>query len=200
MPRLVRRDANFRCFLVARALGAVGSMANVFYTVYALRTWGAPDWWVAAFTTVLLAGQMVGNLAFGLIADRAGHRLVLLSGAVAGVAGNVLALSAPSLGVFAAVFALCGIQIASVSVSGMNVLLEFAPSPDERPTYVGLGSTLLAPFLFAAPLAAGMVADLAGFLWVFAVAGVGGALGAVVLVTRVRDPRHHMGATRDAEP
>jgi MFS family permease len=200
MPRLVQGDANFRAFLMARALCAVGSMANVFYTVYALRTWGAPDWWVAAFTTVLLAGQMAGNLAFGLVADRAGHRLVLLSGAVAGVCGNVLAMSAPSLGVFAAVFALSGIQIASVSVSGMNVLLEFAPSPDERPTYVGLGSTLLAPFLFAAPLAAGMLADAAGFAWVFAAAGVGGALGAAVLIVRVRDPRQHPGAPPDAEP
>jgi MFS family permease len=143
---------------------------------------------------------MAGNLAFGLLADRAGHRLVLLAGAIAGIAGNLLALSASSLGVFAAVFALSGVQIASVSVSGMNVLLEFAPSPDERPTYVGLGSTLLAPFLFAAPLAAGMLADLAGFVWVFAAAGVGGALGAGVLVARVRDPRQHPGAGGHAEP
>jgi MFS family permease len=200
MPALVRRDRNFRSFLVARALGSIGAMANVFYTVYALRTWEAPDWWVATFTTVLLAGQMVANLAFGLVADRAGHRLVLISGAVAGVAGNLLALGAPSIGLFAAVFALSGIQIASISVSSMNVLLEFAPTPDERPTYVGLGSTLLAPVVFAAPLAAGMLADVAGFSWVFAAAALGGVLSAGVLIARMRDPRQHPGAKRDAEP
>jgi MFS family permease len=200
MPALVRHDHNFRSFLVARALGSTGAMANVFYTVYALRTWGAPDWWVATFTTVLLAGQMAGNLIFGVVADRAGHRLVLISGAVAGVLGNALALGAPSVGVFAAVFALSGIQIASISVSSMNVLLEFAPTPAERPTYVGLGSTLLAPVLFAAPLVAAMLADAAGFLWVFGAAGVGGALSAGVLVARVRDPRQHAAAKPDAEP
>jgi MFS family permease len=200
MPALMRRDHNLRSFLIARALGSIGAMANVFYTVYALRTWGAPDWWVAMFTTVLLAGQMAGNLAFGFLSDRAGHRLVLISGAVAGVAGNLLALGAPSIGVFAAVFALSGIQIASISVSSMNVLLEFAPRPDERPTYVGLGSTLLAPVVFAAPLAAGLLVDVAGFPWVFAAAGVGGTLSAGVLVARVRDPRQHPGGKRDAEP
>ena len=190
MPALLRRDDNLRAFLIARAFGAIGSMAGVFYTVYALRTWQAPEWWVATFTSVLLAGQMAGNLAFGLVADRAGHRLVLIAGAVAGVGANALALAAPSIGVFAGVFALSGIQIAAVSVSGMNVLLEFAPSPDERPTYVGLGSTLLAPAMFAAPLTAALLADARGFPWVFAAAGLGGALSAGLLITRVREPRH----------
>src|SRR5262245_4609152 len=138
MPALLRSDHNFRAFLIARAVGAIGAMAGVFYKVYALRTWHAPEWWGATFTSVLLPGQLAGKLVFGVVADRAGHRLVLIAGAFAGVGANALALGAPSLGGFAAVFALSGIQSAAVSVSGMNVLLEFAPVTDERPTYVGL--------------------------------------------------------------
>src|SRR5262245_20127930 len=190
VPGLLERDRNLSWFLVARALGSLGSMASGFYTVYALRTWGAPAWWVGVFTSVLLAGQMAGNLGFGLLADRTGHRLVLILGLVAGAAANITALASPSLGAFAGVFALAGIQAAALNVSALNVLLEFAPTVDERPTYVGLGTTLLAPVMFAAPFAAGLMADALGVAAVCSTAAAG-ALGAVTLLSgRVRDARH----------
>jgi MFS family permease len=193
VPGLLERDRNLSWFLVARALGSVGMMASGFYTVYALRTWDAPAWWVGVFTSVLLAGQMTGNLGFGLLADRAGHRLVLILGVAAGVGANLAAVTSSSLGAFAAVFALAGVQMAALNVSGLNVLLEFAPTVDERPTYVGLGTTLLAPVVFAAPLAAGLMADALGFSAVFAASAAGG-LGSVALLSgRVRDPRHVTG-------
>ncbi len=190
IPGLLERDRNLSWFLVARAFGTVGTMAAVFYTVYALRIWQAPDWWVGTFTGVLLAGQVTGNLAFGVLADRAGHRLVIIAGMGAGAAANLAALTAPSLTAFTAVFALAGIQMAAVSVSGLNVLLEFAPAVDERPTYIGLGTTLLAPVVFLAPLAAGLMVDALGFPSVFAASAVGGLVGLGLLIGRVRDPRH----------
>jgi len=106
-----------------------------------------------------------------------------------GVAGNVLALVAPSVGVFSAVFALSGVQMAAVSVSGLNVMLEFAPGAEERPTYIGLGTTLMAPVFFAAPLVAGVMADGLGFPWVFAVATAGGLISLGLFIARVHDPR-----------
>jgi len=190
IPGLLARDDNLVWYLIARACWSVGMMAGGFYTVYALRVWHAPDWWVGTFTSVFLAGQIAGNLALGPLADRAGHRLVIITGVAAGAAASILAPSAPSLGVFAAVFALSGVQSAAINVSGLNVLLEFAPSVDERPTYVGLGTTLLAPLMFAAPIAAGVMADHLGFLPVFAASAVGGSASLVLLMRRVRDPRH----------
>ena len=88
---------------------------------------------------------------------------------------------------------LAGVQQAAFSVSNMPVLLEFAPSADERPMYVGLGTTTLAPFAFVAPLAAGLLADALGFRAVFGVATVGSLVGLAMLATLVRDPRHVAG-------
>ena len=169
IPALLARDRNLSWFLVARAFASIGTMAGGFYTVYALRAWEAPAWWVATFTSVLLAGQIAGTLV--------------------GVAANVVALVAPSVGAFSAVFALSGIQMAAVSVSGLNVMLEFAPGAEERPTYIGLGTTLMAPVFFAAPLAAGIMADGLGFPWVFAAATAGGLISLGLFVARVHDPR-----------
>ena len=190
IPSLLGRDRNLVWYLAARAFASVGMMAGGFYTVYALRAWDAPAWWVGTFTSVFLAGQMAGNAAFGVLADRFGHRIVLMSGVAAGIVSNVAALVAPSPGAFAAVFAFTGIQLAAVNVSGLNVLLEFAPAVDERPTYIGLGTTLLAPVVFAVPLLGGLMADALGFGAVFCAAAAGGLVALGLLVGRVRDPRH----------
>ena len=105
------------------------------------------------------------------------------------VGANALALGAPSLGVFGAVFVLTGVQGAAISISNLSVLLEFAPVPEERPTYVGLGTTLMAPVALGAPLAAGLLADAFGFATVFALAAAAGTVALALLVSLVRDPR-----------
>jgi len=187
--RLLREDRNLGWFLLARALIYVGMMASGFYTVYALRHYAAPDWRVGVFTTALLAGQMLGNVVLGALADRAGHLVPLTIGAGALLLANIGALLVPSLELFVVVFALQGVHLAAVNVSGLSVLLEFAPSPAARPTYVGLGTTLLTPVAFGAPLVAGFMADAFGFPAVFGVGALGSLAGLGLLLGRVREPR-----------
>ena len=197
VPALLRRDRNLRWFLAARAFAVTAMMGGGFYTVYALRAWAPPAGQVGVFTALLLGGQIAGNVAFGWLADRTGHRLVIIGGLAATVAANLLALTVPSLAAFRAVFVLAGVQVAAFNISNLNVLLEFAPSPEEQPTYVGLGTTLMAPVAFAAPLAAGLLADAFGFVSVFVTATAAGAIGLALLVVRVRDPRHQPQGPRE---
>jgi MFS family permease len=164
-------------------------MANGFYTVYALRAWQAAEWQVGIFTTLLLAGQVIGNVGLGWLADRAGHRLVLVLGVGALAAGNLLALQAASPETLGPVFVLSGIHFAAIHVSARTILLELAADEGERPTYVGLANTALAPLNFVAPLAAGVIADRLGFALVFALAAAFGAAGVGLLLGRVREPR-----------
>ena len=199
MPALLRGDRNLTWFLAARSLGLVGAMAMGFYTVYALRVWSPPAAEIGAFTALLLAGQMAGTVTFGWLADRAGHRLVLITGIAATLGANVTALLAPSLSAYGIVFVLAGVQQAALTVSGLNMLLEFAPVPREQPTYVGLGTTSMAPVALGAPLLAGLLADARGFTAVFVIAAAAGVAALGLLVTRVRDPRH-LRALSMAEP
>ena len=189
IPALLGRDPNLAWFLAARVFAVTGSMAGGFYTVYALRVWDAPAAQVGVFTTLLFVGQMAGNAVFGWLADRRGHLLVITMGLAATAAGNLVAVAAPTLGVFGVVFVMLGTQIAAMNVSTLNVLLEFAPVLEEQPTYIGLGTTLMAPIAFGAPLAAGLLADALGFASVFVVAAVAATVALGLLLTRVRDPR-----------
>src|SRR5438270_494735 len=115
------------------------------------------------FFAVTSVVASIRGLGAGGVADRAGHVVVVITGVAAAAAANALALGAPSLGVFGFVFVLSGVQQASASVSGLNVLLEFAPAEREGPTYLGLGQTSLAPVAFMAPLVGCLLAVAAGF-------------------------------------
>ena len=190
MPELLRRDRNLSRFLTARALAITGAMASGFYTVYALQAWDAPAAQAGVFTALMLLGQSLGTLTLGWVGDHFGHRLVLLIG-TSGVAGaTAVALLAPTLTAFGVVFVLYGIHVAAINVSNLNVLLEFSPTLEARPTYIGLGTTAMTPMAFGSPLIGGVLADAVGFRGMFLVSLLFAVAGLVMLATVVRDPRH----------
>jgi MFS family permease len=88
-----------------------------------------------------------------------------------------------------ATFALLGASRASDSVSGMSIILEFC-APEDRPTYVGLTNTLLAPVKASAPVVGGWLATWASYRGMFVVALTISLLGAILLALWVREPRH----------
>jgi MFS family permease len=190
VPGLLRGDRNLAWYLATRPFATIGGAASGFYTAYALTVLGTPVWRAGVFTTAIIVGKLAGDAVLGWVADHAGHRAVLIVGVLATVVGNAIALTARSADALDLAFALVGVQFAAHNVSGLNVLLEFAPSVAERPTYIGLGLTTVAPVAFAAPLVAGLVADTVGFRAVFLGAALGGLTALALLVGLVRDPRH----------
>jgi MFS family permease len=188
LPDILRTDQGFSWYLASRGLWMLGTAANGFYAVYGLRVLGAPEWEVAKFTVALLAGQTAANVAFGWVAGRYSHRVVLIIGAAAMVIGNGLALGSASVEPLYAVFVCLAVSTAAGNISAMNASLEFAPDT-ERPTYIGLAATLPAPLAFLAPLAGGLLADQVGYPAVFVAALAAGVVATWALVARVPETR-----------
>jgi MFS family permease len=187
LPGVLRRDSNFRRFLVARVLMAVGAMGSGFVTVSAVQRWHIPDGTVGLFTFSLLAGQTIGNLCFGFLADRFGHKLSLEIGAAAALLAYTLALLAPSTAWYYAVFALMGINSSAVIVSGILMVMEFS-GPERRPTYVGLANTAVGVVGMVAPLVGAWLASI-GYGWLFAVTAVMDLAALAAMHWAVREPR-----------
>ena len=71
----------------------------------------------------------------------------------------------------------------------MNIVLEFC-EPEDRPTYMGLSSTLLAPSRALGPVLGGWLATLIDYRGMFLVALALSLVGGVMLLVWVREPRH----------
>ena len=69
-------------------------------------------------------------------------------------------------------------------------ILEFCAEED-RPTYIGLTNTLLAPVLIVAPLLGGWLAGRIGYSNLFLIAAFFAAIGGLMMSFWVREPRFH---------
>lgn len=187
LPQLLKQDQNFSRFLLARSLLALSSMSIGFLTVSALARWQVADSTVGLYTVAALLGQTAGNLFFGLMADRYGHKLSLEMSGAAALLCFALAWLAPTPGWFYLVFALQGISQGGILVSGMMIVLEFSPS-HRRPTYTGLANTLVGLINVIAPLVGTALVQFS-YSALFALSALLALVGVVLMFYQVREPR-----------
>lgn len=194
LPEVLRKNGNYLRFLLARSVTSLGTMSAGFFMVYGKEHIAGALAQVGTLTAILVGTQAVMNFAWGLLADRKGHKIVLAVAASAMALTAVVGWLASSPAWLWATFALLAIATSAESVSQMNIILEFC-APEDRPTYIGLTNTLLAPAKTLGPILGGALATWIGYRGMFAAAAVVSILGALLLLTWVREPRH---AQRDS--
>ena len=187
LSQILRHDHNFRTFLQARLLLALGGSGAGFITIVAIQRWQVSDSTVGLYTAALLLGQTTGNLLSGLLADRFGHKLSLEISGIAAVIAFALAWLAPSAGWYYFVFACWGMSFGISIVSGILIILEFSP-PAHRPSYIGLTNTGVGVAGGVAPLLGGWLAGFS-YNWLFVLSVGINLLALALLHWQVKEPR-----------
>jgi MFS family permease len=178
---ILRRDRNFSWFLVARTLVQFGVMAFAFYTVYADSRLNAGAYAVGLLTSALMFAQVIFNPLLGWLADRWSRKGILEIGAVS------IFLSASVAWLYPSVILAAVANTAFWTIT-MAMTLQFG-EPHERPTYIGMANTLVAPATILAPLAGGWLADTHGYPSAFLAAAVAGLVSVAVFHFFVKDPQ-----------
>lgn len=187
LPKIVRTDSNFRHFLTARLVLALGTMGSGFVTVAAIERWQVADSTVGIYTILYLAGQTAGNLLFGFLADRLGHKLSLEMSGLISLLAFGMAWLAPSPGWYFVVFLLMGFNLGAIIVSGILIVMEFC-APEKRPTYAGLTNTGVGIISSLAPLLGAWLVG-RGYGRLFALASVVNLMGLLLMRFWVQEPR-----------
>jgi MFS family permease len=197
---ILRQDKNFSWFIVVRMLSQLATMAFGFYTVYAVRHFGMNEIVAGLMMGVYTLTQIIINPLLGWIGDRWDHPTALKIGSLAAFFSAIAAWLAPSLDLFYLVFFLTAIANVAIWIVGMAMTLEFGKE-DERPAYIGLSNTLVAPITILSPIFGGWLADTAGYGYTFLVTALFGLVTALTLHLLVHDPRHfRIVATAPAIP
>jgi MFS family permease len=189
LPDVLRRDRNFRMFLLSKMVFSLSAMATGFLAVYAVQTWDLADARASVFTVALQIGLTVANLYFGFLSDRKGHKLSLEICMVLSILALILAFVAPSPWWFFPIFFLRGAVDAGVMISGISIVYEFTDA-ESRATYIGLANTIPGVVAAVAPLIGGGLAGAVSYRAMFLLAAVVGALAFLLLRFTVREPRH----------
>jgi MFS family permease len=114
----------------------------------------------------------------------------MVIGLSSAVLSSIIAWQAPGASWFFLVFALAGIANVGIWTISMTLTLEFG-NDAERPAYIGLANTLVAPTAFIIPLLGGWLADNHGYPSAFIISVVGGIATIFVLVFLLRTPKEH---------
>lgn len=186
---ILRRDGNFRWFLVGRTISQLAVMGVAFYTVFAVGQHSVSKLEIGWMTGLLMGIKILANPLMGWMADRWSHRGVMELGLAAATLSALLAWLAPGANWFYLVFALTGISEVALWTLGLSMTLEFGEE-SERPAYIGLANTLIAPANILAPFLGGWLADIAGYPAAFLASAVGGLAATAVFHLLVRDPVH----------
>jgi MFS family permease len=188
LPEVLRKDRNFLMYLLSQIIFAFSGMATGFLVVYTVQTWNLPDAEASGFMITLQIGLSLGNLFFGFLADRKGHKLNLEICFVLSVLSLVLALIAPNPWWFFPIFFLRGVVSAGTVVSGMAIVYEFTGA-ENRPTYIGLANTIPGVAVTIAPLIGGWLAGAVSYPSMFILSALFGAVSWILLRFTVREPR-----------
>lgn len=189
LPDVLRRDPNFRRYLIARSLIILGGMATALYIVYGRRAFAVTDAFAANLTMAALITQTTVTPLLGMLADRRGNKLLSEICALFGAGALVLVLMAPESLWFYPAFILMNGAMSGIFVAGQGIHMEFGGQAN-LPTYVALANSLLALPILIAPILGGWLADTLGFHNLFAVALVFSLAGWATMRWGVRDPRH----------
>ena len=205
---VLKRDINYRRYLISKSLVNLGGMSAGFFAVFGTEMFSLDGRGVGLLTAVLVGTQAVLNPLCGLLADRVGHKSVLAgaaffvvlaplsalvigrgvaAGSVAGSIFSPYAIGAVPIGLVVT-FVFLGTFLAADHTSSLPIILEFS-APEDRPTYIGLTNTLLAPILIGAPILGGWLAGALGYAALFSAALAVGAIALLLMVFWVREPR-----------
>jgi MFS family permease len=188
MIEIMRRDRNFDWFLLARMVVQLGTMAFSFYTVFAVTRLHGSPYAVGLLTSVLMITQVVANPLLGWLADRWSRKGVLTIGALAIVLSAMCARVAPTIEWLYPAMIMAAVANTAFWTITMAMTLEFG-SEGERPTYVGMANTLIAPATILAPLIGGWLADTQGYSSAFLLSACAGLAAAAIFLFLVKDPQ-----------
>lgn len=188
MGDILRRDRNFAAFLAVRIIYQFATMGFTFYIVYGLRQFNMDAITAGYLTAALTITQTLANAGMGWLGDRIGHRAMFIVGMISVVISSLLAWAAPSLNWLYPVFIITALANVAYWTIGMVLTVEFG-SEAERPIYIGISNTLVAPFTIIAPVLGGWIADSFGYQTTFMASAIGGVIVTLMMIFLVKDPR-----------
>ncbi|MGE5653554.1 MAG: MFS transporter [Bacillota bacterium] len=194
IPRLLRGNPAFARLAAVQFLLRCCYLGLPFYFVYGQSRLGFSASFAGILVSAQMSGSILASILWGYLSDHVGNSWVVRCTALTTVLSPLLAIVAGVLGggswfavaVYLLLYACLGATFSGLWIGFTNYLLEIAPE-EERPSYIGLMNTLMAPATFL-PLLGGVIVTYLPHVWLFgATAALAGA--GLLLSASLPEPR-----------
>jgi MFS family permease len=192
VPGLLRSDASYRGYVLARALGAGGRMAFPYYAIYAGERMHLSGAGLGSLTFAFMMAHTLSNMAWGLLADRRGFRAVLGLGLAVWIGSLFVLMNAPDLTMVAVAFVGLGAGMGGFELSCTNLVLEFGKRED-LPMRIAVAQTAEQSVTVVAPLLGGVLIEaLSSYEPMFVLTALVQCAALAVTMLKVEEPRRRV--------
>lgn len=188
LPGLLRSDPDFTRYFLARALAVLGRMAVPFYYLTAQSRFALSGAQLGELTAAFVLTQSVGNLFWGMAADRAGFRAVVLVALAVWMLSGLALFQVDGPTGLLVVFASLGAGLGGFQMSAQSLVLEFGSRRD-LPLRIAVANSASEVVAAVGAVLGGVLGALVSYTAVFAVATTAQAIALGIVAFGVREPR-----------
>ena len=179
IPNILRSNTNVLKIVIGNCFIIISNVSLGYYALYAIRTYNAQAEQVALFTGIAVTVNILGSAAFGLMADRFGHKSVLKIASMLGGIAGVIVLGIPSIYAVYIAFALSTLCLNGYNLSSGVIIVHNSPKT-QVPVYISANNMITLIVSSVAMVASGYIIDKVSFTPIFMVIGFAGFIGFIV--------------------
>lgn len=187
IPHALRKNPGFAAAVAGNSFIVIANVALVFYSLLAIRTYQAGPEQIAIFTGIAVIVNIISSGIFGVIADRYGHKYILLSAAVFGVLAALVILSVQNLIAVYIAFALSNLCMSGYNISSSMHIINTSPQ-NQIPLYVSISMMITLVMSSLVTLLGGVIVDQFSFIPVFILSGISAAAGFLIFYISGKKP------------
>ncbi|XFA99114.1 MFS transporter [Candidatus Izemoplasma sp. B36] len=172
IPKILKKDFEFRKFIIVDNLSSFGVMIMPFYMIYAKTQLNVDDYFIGVYLLIILFGKVLSSFFWGFIGKRFNaKRIVGLCIAV----GGLIPILAIFLGktnpyIFGIIFFFVGIIISGRQIGFSPYLLDLTPK-EHRLEYLGIRGSLNISIIIL-PLIAALIIETLGYSITFIIVSI----------------------------
>jgi len=184
-----------RVYLTVLLLSVGRFMLITYYPVFAESRFSLQPRDSAIYTSICMAGQMIGSVLVGTIGDRFGYSRVAVVAMAALTLGLSLAIWGSHPAFYYCTAFVLGIFIVSDVLALFNLSMAFSPHEDNT-AYIGIIPAIVTPFTALVAGSSGAFIDRFGFIPIAWVGLAGAVVSLYLVIFRLPEPAYSLAGRR----
>ncbi|UOF88715.1 MFS transporter [Fodinisporobacter ferrooxydans] len=180
IPKNFSDNPTFKKIVIAFSFMIISQVSLAYYTLYAVRDFAANSMQIALFTGLAGLVNFLGNICFGILADKRSHRFVLIAASACGAFAGIFALTIHQLWAVFVAFALTNVCLTGYNLSNGILIIETV-TKEKLPMCISINTVITLIVSSIVTIGSSFLIDTFSFSIVFLITAIAGIIGCVVL-------------------
>lgn len=180
IPVIFRENRKFMIMVIGFTFIMISQVTIAYYALYAVRVFDAGAYEIGLLAAITGLVNILGNIAFGIMADKYSHRLIVVISSALGAVAGFLVIGIPYMWAVYVAYALTNLCLSGYNLSGGILIIENVQK-EKLPMCISINSMITLVVSSVVTVGSSFLVDQISFTSVFIIAGAAGIIGSFIL-------------------